>query len=85
MNHGWPPTLALLAALGMTDIREMNALKIVLVAAINGAAAVTSIATGSIAWTRAVVMIAGAWCYSAAHYAQKSPQQLIRAMVPLLG
>jgi len=34
LNHWWPPTLALLAALGMTDIREMNALKIVLVAVI---------------------------------------------------
>jgi len=69
----------------MTDIREMNALKIVLVAVITAQRRSLLLLRGSIAWTRAVVMIAGAWCYSAAHYPQKSPQQLIRAMVPLLG
>jgi uncharacterized protein len=42
--------LAMFAALGMTDIHEMNALKIVLVAVINGVAAVTFIATDSIVW-----------------------------------
>lgn len=79
--------LAMFAALGMTDIHEMNALKIVLVTVINGVATVTFIATGSIVWPQALVMIVGAACggYSAAHYAQKLPQQLIRAMVILLG
>lgn len=79
--------LAMFAALGMTDIHEMNALKIVLVTVINGVATVTFIATGSVVWPQALVMIMGAACggYSAAHYAQKLPQQLIRAMVILLG
>jgi len=79
--------LALFAALGMTDIHEMNALKIMLVTVINGVAAVTFIATGSVVWPQALVMIVGAACggYSAAHYAQKLPQHLIRAMVILLG
>jgi uncharacterized membrane protein YfcA len=79
--------LAMFAALGMTDIHEMNALKIVLVTVINGVATVTFIATGSIVWPQALVMIVGAACggYSAAHYAQKLPQHLIRAMVILLG
>jgi uncharacterized membrane protein YfcA len=45
--------LALLAALGMTDIHAMNALKIILVAVINGVAAVTFIAKGSIVGRRA--------------------------------
>jgi uncharacterized protein len=79
--------LAMFAALGMTDIHAMNALKIVLVAVINGVAAVTFIATGSIVWPQALVMIAGAGLggYSAAHYAQKLPQPLVRATVIALG
>ena len=79
--------LALFAALGMTDIHEMNALKVVLVTVINGVAAVTFIATRSIVWPQALVMIAGAACggYSAAHYAQKLPPQLIRGLVIALG
>jgi uncharacterized membrane protein YfcA len=79
--------LAMLAALGMTDIHAMNALKIVLVAVINGVAAVTFIATGAILWPQALVMIAGAAIggYAAAHYTQKLPQPLVRAMVLALG
>jgi len=79
--------LALFAALGMTDIHEMNALKVVLVTVINGVAAVTFIATRSVVWPQALVMIVGAACggYSAAHYAQKLPPQLIRGLVIALG
>lgn len=79
--------LAMLAALGMTDIHAMNALKIVLVAAINGVATLTFIATGAIRWPQAIVMILGAACggYTAAHFAQKLPQRLVRGMVIVLG
>ncbi len=79
--------LAMFAALGMTDIHEMNALKIVLVAVINGVAAVTFIATGSIVWPQALVMIVGAGLggYASAHYAQKLPQSLVRATIITLG
>ena len=79
--------LAMFAALGMTDIHEMNALKIVLVAVINGVAAVTFIATGSIVWPPALVMIVGAGLggYASAHYAQKLPQSLVRATIITLG
>jgi uncharacterized membrane protein YfcA len=79
--------LAMFAALGMTDIHEMNALKIVLVAVINGVAAVTFIATGSIVWPQALVMIVGAGLggYASAHYAQKLPQSLVRATIIVLG
>jgi uncharacterized membrane protein YfcA len=79
--------LALFAALGMTDIHEMNALKIAVVTVINGVAAITFIVTGSIVWPQAVVMIAGAALggYTAAHYAQKLPQRLVRAMVIFIG
>jgi len=79
--------LAMFAALGMTDIHEMNALKIVLVAVINGVAAVTFIATDSIVWPQALVMIVGAGLggYASAHYAQKLPQSLVRATIITLG
>jgi len=79
--------LAMLAAMGMSDIHEMNALKVVLVSVINGVAALTFIAAGSIVWPQALVMIVGAAAggYSAAHYAQKLPQKLVRTMVIALG
>jgi hypothetical protein len=79
--------LAMLSALGMTDIHAMNALKVVLVSVINGVATITFIATGSIVWPQALVMIAGAAAggYSAAHFAQKLPQRWVRAMVIALG
>ena len=79
--------LAMFAALGMTDIHEMNALKIVLVAVINGVAAVIFIATDSIVWPQALVMIVGAGLggYASAHLAQKLPQSLVRAMIITLG
>ena len=75
--------LAMFAALGMTDIHDMNALKTVLVAVINGIAAVTFVVTGVIEWPQAAVMIVGAVCggYSAAHYAQKLPPRGIRTLL----
>jgi uncharacterized protein len=42
--------LAMLAALGMTDIHAMNALKVVLGMVINGVATITFVATGAIVW-----------------------------------
>jgi uncharacterized membrane protein YfcA len=79
--------LAMLAALGMKDIHAMNALKVVLVAVINGVAAVTFIVMGAIVWPQALIMVAGASCggYAAAHYAQKLPQVLVRGLVIALG
>ena len=52
--------LAMLAAVGMTDIHAMNALKSILGIAINGVAAVVFVVEGAIYWPQAVVMIAGA-------------------------
>src|SRR5260370_5140726 len=51
--------LAMFAALGMTDIHEMNALKLVLVTVINGVATATFVVTGAIVWPQALVMLAG--------------------------
>jgi uncharacterized membrane protein YfcA len=79
--------LAMLAAMGMTDIHDMNALKVVLGGVINGVATVTFVVTGAIVWPQAIVMTVGAILggYFAAHYAQKLPQSWIRAFVILVG
>ena len=79
--------LAMLAALGMTDIHAMNALKVVLGAVINGVAVVTFIVAHAIYWPQAVLMTVGATLggYSAAHYSQKLPQSWIRTFVILVG
>ena len=79
--------LAMLAALGMTDIHAMNALKVVLGGIINGTAVVTFAIKGAIAWKPGVIMIVGAIVggYYGAHYAQKLPQSWIRAFVILVG
>jgi uncharacterized protein len=79
--------LAMLAALGMTDIHAMNKLKVILGAIINGVAAVAFVAAGVILWRQAGVMTAGAIVggYGSAHFAQKLPQPYIRAFVIIIG
>ena len=79
--------LAMLAAVGMTDIHAMNALKSVLGMAINGVAVVAFIVARAVYWPQAVVMIAGAVVggYFGAHYAQKLPQLWIRWFVIAVG
>jgi uncharacterized membrane protein YfcA len=79
--------LAMLAALGMTDIHAMNALKVVLGGIINGIAVVTFTVAGAVAWKPGFIMIAGAIVggYFGAHYAQRLPQSWIRAFVIAVG
>ncbi len=79
--------LAMLAAIGMTDIHAMNALKVVLGGLINGIAVVTFIVAGAVAWKQGIVMILGALLggYAGAHYAQKLPPVFIRAFVIVVG
>ena len=79
--------LAMLAAIGMTDIHAMNALKVVLGGLINGIAVITFIVAGAVAWRQGIVMILGALLggYAGAHYAQKLPPAFIRAFVIAVG
>jgi uncharacterized membrane protein YfcA len=79
--------LAMLAAVGMTDIHAMNALKVVLGGLINGVAVVTFVVAGAVVWKQGCVMIAGALLggYCGAHYAQKLPPAWIRAFVIAVG
>ncbi len=79
--------LALLGALGMTDIHAMNAVKIVMTAAINGVAVVTFIAARAVYWPQAVVILAGAVLggYFGAHLSQRLPAAVVRGFVLLVG
>lgn len=79
--------LAMLEALGMTDIHDMNALKIVMVAVINGVAVVTFIAARAVYWPQALVILAGAVLggYFGAHYSQRLPATVLRGFVLVVG
>jgi uncharacterized membrane protein YfcA len=79
--------LAMLAALGMTDIHAMNKLKVMLGGIINGVATITFVATRVILWPQAMVMSAGSILggYSSAHFAQKLPQSWVKRFVILVG
>ena len=79
--------LAMFAAMGMTDVHEMNALKTVLGAIINGVAAIAFVVSGAILWPQAAVMTLGAVIggYFGAHYAMKAPQHWIRIIVIVVG
>lgn len=79
--------LAMLAALGMTDIHAMNALKSVMGFVINGVAVVVFVVERAVYWKHGLVMIAGGILggYVGAHYAQRIPQAWIRVFVVLVG
>jgi len=79
--------LAMLSALGMTDIHAMNKLKVILGGVINGVATITFIVTRAIVWPQAIVMTAGSLLggYSCAHFAQKLPQSWVKSFVILVG
>jgi uncharacterized protein len=79
--------LAMLAALGMTDIHAMNKLKVVLGGVINGVATIAFIAARTVVWPQAMVMTAGSILggYSSAHFSQKLPQAWVKAFVILVG
>jgi len=79
--------LAMLAAVGMADIHEMNALKTVLSSATNGIAAILFVVKQAVYWPQALVMICGAALggYFAAHYSLRIPQMIVRRFVIAIG
>jgi len=79
--------LAMLAAVGMTDIHAMNALKSLLSTTTNGLASLAFVAARVIYWPQAIVMLIGAIIggYFGAHYAQRLPQRWVRRGVILTG
>jgi uncharacterized membrane protein YfcA len=79
--------LAMLSAVGMTDIHSMNALKVVLSTTTNGLALIAFVLARAIYWPQAAVMTVGAVAggYFGAHYAQRLPQAWVRWFVILTG
>ena len=79
--------LAMLAAVGMTDIHAMNALKSLMGFVINGVAVVTFVLARAVYWRHGVIMIVGsiAGGYLGAHYAMKMPKMWIRWFVVAVG
>ena len=77
----------MLSVLGMTDIHEMNALKVVLGVVINGVATMTFIASGVIVWPQAIVMTSGAVAggYLAVPLCTKASQSWVRGFVLAVG
>lgn len=79
--------LAMLAAIGMTDIHAMNALKSVLGSAINGVAVIVFIVKKAVFWPQAIIMILGAAVggYFGARYSLRLNPAVIRWFVILVG
>jgi uncharacterized membrane protein YfcA len=79
--------LAMLGALGMSDIHDMNALKIILVTIINGVAVITFIAARAVYWPQALVILFGAVLggYFGARYSQRLPAAWLRGFVLVVG
>lgn len=75
--------LAAMAVAGMTDMHEMNALKVVLAIAINGVALVAFVVTGAISWAPGIVMVVGgvAGGYAGAAVARRVPGTMVRGIV----
>lgn len=79
--------LATFAVSGMTDIHEMNGVKSVLGAALNGIALVAFIAKGAITWLPGLAMMCGgiAGGYFGAALARRVDRRHIRTLVILIG
>jgi uncharacterized membrane protein YfcA len=75
--------LAVLTLLGLTQIHQMNALKNVLGALINGVAVVAFIVAGAVRWAPAVFMIAGGITggYAGAAVARRVSPKYVRGLV----
>ncbi len=79
--------LAALGILGLKDIHEMNALKVVLGGAINGIAAVYFVVARMVYWPYVLIMVAGALAggYGGAGAARKAGAATVRKTVIVIG
>ena len=79
--------LAALALMGLEDIHEMNALKMLLATLINGIAVVTFAMARAVAWPEALLMAVGAIVggYGGAALARRVPQHFVRTFVVVVG
>jgi uncharacterized membrane protein YfcA len=79
--------LAMFAIAGMTDIHEMNGLKVVLAAATNGVAIIAFAVSRQIAWAPGLLMVVGsiAGGYAGAAVARRIDRRAIRGLVMAIG
>ncbi len=79
--------LAAYALLGLTDLHQMNGLKNALAVLLNGAALVTFVLTGTVAWGPALWMAAGAIAggYGGASLARRVEGKKVRPWVVAVG
>ncbi len=79
--------LAALSILGLKDIHEMNALKVVLAGAINGIAALYFVFAHMVYWPYVLIMVAGALAggYGGAGAARKAGATAVRKTVIFIG
>lgn len=79
--------LALLSLRGLEHIHQMNALKSLLSACINGIAILIFVAIGGVLWPQALTMIAGGLLggYGGARYARQVSPAKIQTLVSLTG
>ena len=79
--------LATMAVVGMTDIHEMNGLKAVMGATLNGVALAEFVLTGAVAWGHGAVMVAGSITggYFGAHYARQVDKDLVKRFVSVVA
>lgn len=79
--------LSALSVMGMSDIHEMNAVKSVLAALINGLAVAVFIIDGKVNWYYALFMAGTAILggFLGAHYGRRLPRTLVRWIVIAIG
>ena len=80
----------LLALLGLTlddDLQRLNAVKNVVIAVVNGLAAIYFIARTDVAWVAALLLLAGSVVGGqlGAHFGRRIPQQVLRIMIAVIG
>ena len=79
--------LAVMTAVGMTDVHNMNALRTVLAATMNAAAVVTFIVAGAVYWSQCLIMIVGALSggWFGAKFAQRADPKKMRYVIIAIG
>lgn len=79
--------LATLALMGMENMHQMNALKVLLASCINAIATITFIVAKAVIWPQAILMLVGAVIggYGGAYFARKINQKWIRYFVMIVG
>jgi uncharacterized protein len=80
-------TLGMLAALGMSDVHAMGAIRTLLAAVINAAAVLMFVVARAVLWPQFLVMVAGAVTggWFGAHFAQKADPVKVRRIVIVIG